>query len=912
MLHERARADPGGFSPLTPPADRRINELDDWVRSLSALVGTSGGTLGDSLRVSQQRTQSLGSTGRLTRGLVVHAIPYLNWYKVQCGDGNGFIAACKAEDTGLVPCGPRRTGPLPPGSSVLVFIPNGLHWGVILGVLPPLVARGEVVCPDWIVQGGNSGMKREEAHKFPIKGLSREGGTMDFSAHRPQDATAFEHGWITPTGLAITIDDWLVQVRANEMCGLFLSWYDSWCRLAGQYLRVESSVHEEEGVDDEGEAHYFRGIAAYPWEALGLYDRGTPFTQEFSDREVQYDRPRGKIDLMDGAEDVQPCYRYQEYGGYKGQGHFRTVMRPGRSGGRRLYRDNGDPPDDGLFREHIGLDGSYSLVSAKRLYIGKRCKLVVPFQKRLPEDQNGDDADRNNYRFSGVVGSGGEQHRIKDIQLTGPHRHMRLAAGVNDVIAYLVNWQALHPFHYHRGDYTLKQENELTSFSRIQENVPFADLADRPFVPDAQPRKLHIDQRYGQVDYFERESFLVFHDDGTVQLGAGCGEHILLGGGDVVIEAPGKVKLLPGTDLLGFADQICLRARGSFDASSSEKDVRLKAERNMQLLSGNGGRGGTLIENKAKGRTQMYRQRYGEDVIASGVIIKCDQSVGAILSKEVYLRSASDGVFIDADKGRARLNLAGDNINVFTPGEVNFYYGPSDSNSTVRKVYSFGKSNAIFDEVKLLLGGKLISYKDGGIVVRGGVYGTKSFATAGVMADKKGMFLGKVPDGFATSLESTCAAVVAAAQALRTAGTAKHRFQVAQRYYQPTQLGSDDTIQDVHFSFRDPPTNPGKQYRTEQLKWLEARWMAMSRTGLGSGGRPWDEKPVIYQGEQTYPWPGRRKWLEEPGVFLKLKKLNMFDTGAGHDMARPGPYEDPKLEDWEAGATMAANYKLIR
>jgi len=913
--HEHEGARPPGVS--GQPADRRVLELDEALRGVEAGLAGIGGAaaMADPTRAVHSRMQSLGYPGHWTRGMVVQSIPYLNWYKVQCGDGYGWVSCCKADTSSQSPLGVRTTSPLPPGSLVLVFIPKGLGVGFIAGSIPPVIYKGQILCPDWIVQGGMSGMKHEEIHKFPVKSLYKMGGVLDFSQHKPMDATAFEHGWITPTGVAVTVDDFYAQFRVHEMCGLFLSWFDSWCRLAGINLRIESSVHEEEGYDDEMEARHFKGVALYPWEALGLYKEGTDFTKENDDKEVQYDKPVGKVDLPPGEEDLQPCYRWQEFGGYLGQGHTRILMKPGRDSGKRKYQDSGNPPDEGLFREHVAADGSYSAISAKRFIIGKRGKQVVPFQVKLPEDQNGDDAEKGNYKFSGKEG-GGEEHKIKDIQVTGEWKHMRKAAAVYDVMAYVVNWQALHPFHYHKLDYVTKQERDLTRTSRIQENISFGELASQPFIRDAQPKKIKIDDRYGDVDYFERESFLCFHDDGTVQLAAGCGEQILLGGGDVEISAPGKVKLLPGTELIAFASQMCFRSKGSIDFSSSNGDFRAKADKNMQFLSGNGGRGGMLFHSKGAGDQQQYQQRYGEDVQSAGIVLKSEQGVCAIEGKNIYLRTGgadlgTGDIIIDANKGRNKCYIYASPFNVFTNQAVEFFFGPQDETSNVRKLYHFGEQNCIMDEVKLLVGGKIISYKDGGVIIEGGCYGTKAFATAGVMADKKGMFLGKVPGGFGASISTICAAIAGIVPLLRFSGTIKHQTTFPQKWYLPMMPGNTQTIEQMEFSFRDPPGQNGKQYGTQQLKWPETRWQTMARLGMGSGGSPWSETPVVTQGTPTYPYPGKNKWLEDSQVFLQLSSLRMFDAGQGIDQDRPGPYEDPRIGDW-TNVPMASGYKLIR
>ena len=228
------------------------------------------------------------------------------------------------------------------------------------------------------------------------------------------------------------------------------------------------------------------------------------------------------------------------------------------------------------------------------------------------------------------------------------------------------------------------------------------------------------------------------------------------------------------------------------------------------------------------------------------------------------------------------------------------------------KVYYFGKTSFIAD-VKALIGGKVISYTggggSGGVIIDGGCYGVKAFATAGVMADKKGMFLGKVPGGFAGTIQSACNAAASAVDQLKQASQTRHETTIVQKFYQQDQLGDDELIKLLKFSFRDP-LDSTSQYKTSEFKMPESRWQQMVRFGMGSGGVAWTEKPVLYQGRETYPWPGKQKWVEEP-TLLQLSELTMFDAGAGREKDRPGPYEDPQVGSLEP-TTPDGTFKLAR
>lgn len=902
QAHRGARA-PG---PLTQTADRTVGELNDALRVVESVCGAVPlfGFMRDMLRTGQGVRDRPGQHGRYDRGTVIHALPHLNWYKVQCGPQHGWVAACRLDHCGLVPLGPRETGVLPPNTQVLLHFPEGLGHAQIVGVIPPALEDGSIAVPDWVVQGGGSGLKREAAHKFPLTGMWSQGGVIDWSANRPLDETAFMTGWVGATGLAVTVDDAMIQVRVNEMCGLFMTLYDSWCRLAGVQLDVESGVHEESARDDEGEARLFRGVAAYPWEALGMYAQGTKFVREYPDGDVQYTRHKGKVDLPDGAEDVQPVYRYQEYGGYLGQGHLRLVMRPGLEQGLRQLQP--ELPDEGLFRESVGLDGTYSLVFAKRGYIGKRCKIVVPKQLRLPEDGRGDDAAAGNYSFSGLFGDG-PGHKVGGIRAAGADAHLRKVAAVQDVIAYVVNWQALHPFHYHREDFKTWQESETTHFGRVQEKLDYSVLEDEHWLPAPEPVRLKIDHRYGEVDYFERESFLVFQDDGSVQIGGGCGEQIVLAGGGIRLECPAGVSLLAGTDVLVRGAQVSVNSHGSMDFSSARGDQRFKAERNQHFLSGNSGTGGTLLESRGRGHAQRYRGRLGEDVISSGVVVKATDGVCTLLGQDVYLRSDGGDVTVDANAGRNDVLLYGRQVELFAGEGFGINVGPADDVSEVKRVCRFGGGECVIDS-GLLLNGRLESVGAGGVHVSGDVYATGSVVCGGGMSDGRGGFVGKTPAATAERRKADLDGRLGFLADLRVSGGRVHSVAIVDKFYQPDLVGDRDTIDLIQFSFRDDPN--GDQYRVANLKFPESHWMMLARFGLASGGHDWDEPPVLCQGEETYPWPGRKKWLED-ACFLRLGKLGLFDPDAGIDRDRPGPYEDYSVPEFEP-TTMAAGFKVNR
>lgn len=886
-----------------PHADERVRHVDERLAAADPRRGGYG-VAADPYGTAGGPVQSPGHAGQAVRGVVVFSLPYHGWYKVQVGRGAGWVACCALAETGLLAPGPRPVGCLPPGSQVLVQLPHGLPYGVILGAIPYPAYDGNALRPSQLVQGCQAGVKREDAYKQPAKAMYRGGGVIDFSANRPLDSTCWEWGRVTETGIALLVDSFQAFLRVNELCGLFLNLFDSHTRLAGVQLDVQSAVHEQTARDDEGEALYEDACATHPWEATGLYAPGEDFTQEFDDRDVQYEKARGKVDLPEGKEDVQPFYRYREHGGYLGQGRLREVAAPPKPSGVRRFADK--DPDPGVFQESVALDGSYAVSSAKWVLIGKRGKIVTPKRVRPPEDGlSGDDAEADNYKFAGQFGAGPD-HKVGDVKVTGEARAAHRVAAAIDFLSYHANWKALHPFHYHRGDFDTPQEADVRPGVRRSEVLPFGALAAASYLPDPAPRPLRIDHRYNAVDTYERESFLFLAEDGAVALAAGGGEQLAFAGGQARLEAPGDVVIASGGTVAIIAEQIVLKARRSIDGTAAQHDVRFKAERNYQVVAGNGGVGGVLLESKATADVHQYKGVVGEDVRSSGVVLRSKTHVAA-LARDIYLRTGADtppgNITLDAAKGAGVIAAYAKRADHFVDNGFTVWHGtgpaPTASHRFAEKTTTFSGSLYVYDQ--FIAGGAAIV--GGSLAVRQGV------AAGGKMADSTGMFVGKVPAEVIARIAAAVDQEREGIQQVTDSGAPAFTGDYDLKYYADGRLGNDDLIKTIAFSLRDD--GDGRQYQTRgTFRLAETRWQQLARLGGASGGAvPFEETAVAYDGRELMPWPGKRQW--EGGNLLRVPAFKFYDAGGGHSVARPGPYEDAALPDWEL-ATPAAGFTLVR
>lgn len=879
----------------SPYVDRLSSGLEQFVAQLAGGLSPFE-PAADALLTGGLHQQTFAAqASQLRAGRVQFGLPYFNWYRVALDDG-GAVIGCTAGTQGaqgLV--GAKLHAAYPPDTPVWVLLhPTGL-WGYILATIPALTDDGNISFGDWITQGSGVGLRRLAYYREWINRLADEGGVRDFSRHNPQDQLATDYSLLTELGGGLHLDPCQVFLRIDESCGLFAYYFDRLLRIAGQNLDILSMVHQEQYRHDEGELSYFRGECLYPWEFLGVFqpaDLARSY-RETSDVDVHFQQPYGKLEP---AQDDQTAFhRYEEYGGYLGQLRLRQVLLPPPAvweDGQALYRFSSAGAPPAVFRESLGPDGSYTLASAKRLVLAKRLLMPAP-RRRQPAESYRADADRaenENYAFSGHQ-DGGATHRVGDPQRPADHAALAAASNLLDLHAHLFNWQALHPFHYHEGDFTLPEDTA----SRAP--LPLDELTEGMWMtpPAATPQR--VDNRYGDVDYYPLYSHLTLNDDGSVVLQGGLGEELRMAGGNIVLACPGMILLQSGKSTVVLAgDDAIVRARHAVDVTSAQRDVRVKAEKNLLLLSGNGGTGGTLLENRAVGTDQDYPTAGGEQIVASGIVLKAPTSAAAVMAGSIYLRTGSEAGGIQS--GEIVLDAASGNQNVraicfdFTRHIRN----RAEDAFGLPEVTSVNVSSA----QQTLLGGRLDVVdsirSNSFFVCRGQIT-----STDGHIASRTGGPVGRLQDA-GQARAQLIQGIAVPADALIPVLQADYQAQVVTELYGEEKLGHPDVQQRLSFGCRTEA-----EYGTEQFLLPQAAWQIHAS---GSGAVDvWHEPVVAYQGagQATMPWPGVAKWRDEETLLtLPPEAFTLYDVAAGIPQPRGAVYEAGQLGGFQPATPQTA------
>jgi len=852
-------------------------------------------------------------TGRVCLGKIVDGTAIANCYKVFVEKGRAPVIAQATTHTSNNCLGATSINTYTPGTSVIIMLHDKIGQAFILGAYPSVLGTGRGAYHDYIAQASRK--RVDDCHKKYIK--ERLNGQMvDWSNWRPFDATlAGEWGAISTTGIRLSIDDFMLQLAVNEFCGIYGFYHDQLLRVAGYNLQVWTAGSERDAYMDQAECNDTNGYSPYPWEAVGMLKPGDGIEVYMPD---DYHNTLGRPHYShweNKNEFQQPYHRTQKFFGYLGQGG-RTVVhappqgldfwtyKPDTAGtppqpydskvtstggfapdapgnGKDKSRTHEEKPAYGLAEDNTGQDGRRFIASAKGIVISKRMLLPMPQRLKRPESGKGDDTEQA-YKAASKYGNGPEHKITGDIQTTdSAHPNLQRAAAVLDLHGYLFNYSGLHPFYWHTKDYKTWEQSELEYATCNQRLPDFSSLKGSMYLKEPQPVSLNIDHRYGKQNFYETESFVSLLEDGSVVIGDGYGAEIRMSAGCLVLSAPGDVWIKSGRDAQMWAGGNCvLRANEGVDVSTTKQSVRIKSEKHVMVMAGNGNNdGGVLIESRSAKKTYDF-EKCGDDVQFGGVVLRAPNSNIVALGNQMYLRtvdgenSGAGNIMLDAGKGTADIVTKSQAMYnyVSEDGEILHFFKPTEEGPVT-------KSN-MFRGGFTLLNGPLGIDKD--IILNGNVLCNGSI---GFLASKGHIITKAAAKGaqFVAPCDDKCQTQVNEGidkvrdyidKTLPELGTNVDETYLGQLWYDDKQPGNDRVVDIMEFSFRTD-----EQYAIPDFLLYEDRWQQMARIGNASLDK-WTEKPVKSKiCDETWPFPGK-KWLADNDAYIE-QDMGIVENNGG-------------------------------
>lgn len=920
----------------------------------SAGFNSGRNAIADPAAVLPSFTHGLTSlTDQIVYGIIIDGSAHVNCYCVSLETGVETMATpAMPISAGCI--GATTLTTYMPGTKVIVALNLRDGAATIIGAIASPIELLSQAAHDYI--SPFSRKRVDDCHKKMLK-QKDGGGYINFNAGRPIDATlGSEWGAITATGAAISLDDFMLRASINEMCGMYAFYHDSLLRLAGYNYQFWTSGHEREAFIDQGEYNDYQGYTPYPWENLGCLDSNVDPVQQYEPEQYLsflgtpwYARWENKHEF------AQPYHRTIDFFGYLGQGHRRIVQAPptgiqrwtydaqaggrpptpfdsisangenvtGGSGPQKETQNAVTKPPVTLAEQNVGLDGRIYFSSAKGITLLKRLLLPAVNRARRPENtETGDDTEKN-YRAAGKDGLGvGEPHDITgDIKTTNDaYPNLQRAAAVMDLHSYLFNYSGIHPFYWHANDYKTWEQTDHQS-AQVNQRVPtFSSLRQSMYLRETAPKKIRVDHRYEDQNYYESESFISLLDDGGVVIGDGYGAEIRMTGGCVFISAPGDVWLKGGRDVQTWAGNDAItKANKSIDISATQESVRIKAEKHLMMLGGNedATTGGVLIESKTRGNDYDFSQP-GDETRFSGLLLRAPSGNVVTHSRSLYLKTGSDNdaiergghIMIDVQNGESDMIVRSRNFYHYLEqtGSLFHFFGQDDETQKAnyfRKDFSL-LSGRLATEKDLIVGGGILS--DGTIIVAKGHIATEqavrmSFPTVSPIKDDDAK---KVQDAIKQIREAIDTDIPKAANDIRDT-----TIQVS--WLDDKRAGNEDELIFMGFSFRTDDN-----YNIDSFELHEDRWQQMARLGKQEVEK-WTENGIRLNVEPfiTYPFPGK-KWLTEEKSYRE-QDLNIaeFSDGGFRDKARgsaPGlndAYKQPEFKAPAEDKNIDSNYPII-
>lgn len=552
-------------------------------------------------------TQALSS--RLMVCEVHEVVAHAQAYIIRAPGMPRMTATTLADNATLF--GVRDATTIVPGSFVLCYIQPDLP-PIILGAIRTPVGASNQAIPDSIVSAGNTGLFENKHHQDIITSTPDAHGLINFSGGIPIDTLPGDWGKFNELGLGLFLGKFMAFLRASDVCKVEAHYLDHMLRVFAYNYQHFTAGSEEEALNDEGEFTRIRGMTPYPWEAMGVRGaNASAFTPPAMVNPVNAEKL-----CVEPVDPMQTGFwRLRETEGFLGDLYRRTVVIP--TADTMVFDpDRDEPASVGVFDEHVGIDGAFTLKSAMSILLEKTCFIPVA-EPKLPRDNPEGDVVSKSGNASGVGQTIPEFPGDPDVAVLG------------DAIAAAE--------HATRAATRLREKDWLLK----DENPPLVGDLDgeqgqlRPYTaPEAdapEHGEQEVDHRRTEK-YYKSRARIYMTPDGGIVLEDGYGSCIRMAKGNIEISCPGDIFFRSGRDTHTMAGRdATIHANKTCDITAANEDVRIKAEQNLMVLGGNDGEGRVTVESRGEGGVAVKSVFGPIDLAGSQVGLHATGEEGGIL-----------------------------------------------------------------------------------------------------------------------------------------------------------------------------------------------------------------------------------------------------------------------------------------
>lgn len=620
-----------------------IRQVLGQVRKVASKIGGVAGSVQSTIDTTCDRLAGLDRLPPLVQGTVVRS--GIGSYDCEVRVGTNQTIACST----LAPIlndvyGVSQACMPVPGASVLVFVQSAglaghrVSRGVILGVLPDngtggISAKGEALTyklGDTEHPEGGASQLTEQGPASVASDLEFP-YTGEFQCGRPHDIIPGEYALLNHAGAGLVIGALSTEVRGSAAASVRCSALDDQVRITSGHFRHISSAGSDEIYNDNGFITVESAVSMYQPERLGVQQTGT---NAFQWTPVNLQGTKEDDSGVHQQEGQTAKKRYYRYKGYLGDIVNVFVSNPDPA--KAFETMDSESKDQGLFHKHVDASGRLTVRSASGILFERYDRIPIPKRRHYAWDPAGDK----------------ETHPVEKRGFTLPDKYPLSGGLILGDLAAWWNGLAYSRFRQFGKDFTVPDQKDLPC-------------------PAAQYDELgKATEEFSKYDL--RHSYMGLTPDGGFVVRDAWGSEIVMADGRITLNAAADIEIRSGSSVivLGGHD-VVLKAHDSMDLSTTDKDVRIKAEGNLQVLSANRG---VLIQSQAKSAGSADWVETGEKLESSGVIIKADNATVAMVGRKASVQGqegAGISSFNDSGNPTGPVVLAGQQVIVAGAGSVN-------------------------------------------------------------------------------------------------------------------------------------------------------------------------------------------------------------------------------------------------
>lgn len=592
-------------------------------------------------------------------GQVLASLPYLNSYQVRVrgyGTRPGIDIGSGSERL----WGHRSSSSYAPGTWVLVAIPRDFLEDRSTDPLPVLIIGGFSVATQAAFTADNpeqgeeydKGMQwsgqlspdskasfdKNNALKHVITKDQQQLLAQDRSFGRLLDAGPGDWYKINPLGGLFLLTDFMARMMGSPNCGIWAHYFGDVLGMNFRQLLIDGETYRQEWLDRGNTTLALQGIAFNFLEAMGGFS-GVPAMERDEDTD----------ELSPIAENQASMWRMLNLGGGDVEGLW-AVTRASLLQDEVVTRDT---KYFGLVSEQRRMDGIYRLQAAKEIRLEKTLEIRVPEELKdvHTQSRNSEPPEPPETQLWQDLGYESEDE-------------MRTVADI--VFRREASWEELNEFNkglrqdVESGIWRLATDAEISE--RLDEVVgeehsdgqlpPIGDMAQEYTLEDIVSALVEI-YPGRRVKLFRNSSVFLMADDGGFTICDAFGAGIKAHRGVLELMSSVDVRVRTGRDLIFMAPgNIIHKAGGYVETTSTEGSILQKAERNIHILSGNGGAGSTILENRASQgafKGEGFEKLTSRDPIGSGIVVKSPNGGIALLGNRLYIGGSETGDGLSSD-----------------------------------------------------------------------------------------------------------------------------------------------------------------------------------------------------------------------------------------------------------------------